>query len=193
MLSTGIGVRGWLEAADAVLLGEQLRTALSDAVLVSRGPKARGAAVTADLDVAWNAPGATSAEVIEHVRGLPVAAGGVAVQLDGAAGSRIADALGRDGIPVIEIPVYRWSLPDDLRPAQSLVRAVCDRRVDAVTFTARPAVDNFVQIAEDLDPAATDRLLDGPRAPGARRAARATGCRCVEDRTPPSGLGHDHG
>jgi uroporphyrinogen-III synthase len=150
VLNTGIGVRGWLEAADSVLIGEDLRRALSSATIVSRGPKANGAAVTADLDVSWNAPNATSDEVLEHLETIGVAGRRVAVQLDGAAGTKMLDGLVRMGADVVPIPVYRWTIPDDLGPAHALVRAVCDRRVDALTFTARPAVENFVAIADSM-------------------------------------------
>jgi len=151
VLTTGIGVRGWLEAAESVLLAQQLRDALSSALLVSRGPKAHGAAITADLDVAWNAPNATSDEVVAYLATLGVGGKRVAVQLDGAAGSTMVDRLGALGAEVVPIPVYRWSIPDDLGPAQSLVRAVCDGRVDALTFTARPAVENFAAIATSMN------------------------------------------
>jgi len=150
VLTTGIGVRGWLEAADSVLLGIELHQALSSALLVSRGPKAHGAAVTADLDVAWNAPNATSEEVLEYLRMVGVAGKRVAVQLDGASGGSMIERLEELGAEVVPIPVYRWSIPDELGPAHSLIRWVCDERVDAVTFTARPAVDNFVAIATSM-------------------------------------------
>ncbi len=151
VLNTGIGVRGWLEAAESVLIGDELRAALASALLVSRGPKAHGAAVTADLDVSWNAPNATSSEVIDHLATVGVNGKRVAVQLDGAAEGSMVDRLRDMGAEVIPIPVYRWSIPDDLGPAQALVRAVCDRRVDALTFTARPAAENFAAIATTMN------------------------------------------
>ncbi len=147
VLTTGIGVRGWLEAADSILLGERLREILGSVTLLSRGPKARGAAITADLEVEWNAASATSDELIDHLHEMGVAGRRVAVQLDGAAGTKLVSALDDMGAVVMQVPVYRWSLPDDVGPAERLVKAVCDRQVDAVTFTARPSVENFVEIA----------------------------------------------
>lgn len=164
VLSTGIGVRGWLEAADSILLGEELRAVLGRCDLVSRGPKARGAAITADLDVTWNAPNATSTEVVEYLKGRGLNGTRVAVQLDGAPGNRLSTLLADLGAEVLAIPVYRWSLPEDVGPAQALIRAACDGRVDAITFTARPAVENFVEIAvamgrvDDLVAACVDRV-----------------------------------
>lgn len=150
LLTTGIGVRGWLEAADALVLGESLRTVLESARLFARGPKATGAAVTAGLQVEWNAPNARSDELIEALSGESLEGRRVAVQLDGAAGAKLGDAVQAMGADVVPVPIYRWSLPDDLGPAERLIRAVCDGRVDAITFTTRPAVDNLMEIASEL-------------------------------------------
>ncbi|MGH3935124.1 MAG: uroporphyrinogen-III synthase, partial [Pseudonocardiaceae bacterium] len=49
VVTTGIGFRGWVEAADGWGLGEALILALRRATLLSRGPKARGAVRAAGL------------------------------------------------------------------------------------------------------------------------------------------------
>ena len=46
--------------------------------------------------------------------------------------------------------MYRWSTPIDLKPAERLIKAVVDRKVDGITFTAKPAVQNFFEIAEAM-------------------------------------------
>ena len=71
----------------------------------------------------------------------------IAVQLDGAGATDLCDAIEAMGADVVRVPVYRWSLPPDPADAERLIRAVVDRRVDAVTFTAKPAVENFFEIA----------------------------------------------
>lgn len=148
--TTGIGMRGWMEAADALLVGEELRVALAGSRILARGPKAQGAAITAGLEIDWNAPGATSAEVVEHLRAEAEPGTRVAVQIDGSPDQQIVRALVEMGLDVVTIPVYRWSLPDDLAPAENLVRAVVDGRVDGITFTARPAVENFGIVAKQM-------------------------------------------
>lgn len=150
LLTTGIGVRGWLEAADAVLIGEQLREALGGARLLARGPKAHGAAITAGLDVEWNAPTATSSELISKLCELAPQGARVCVQVDGDPDRSMVPALQELGFDVIPVPVYRWSLPENCGPAEALVRSVAEQRVDMVTFTARPAAENFTKIAESL-------------------------------------------
>ena len=51
---------------------------------------------------------------------------------------------------LVEVPVYQWALPDDAGPAEDLVRAAVAGEVDAVTFTAQPAVHNLFRIAGGL-------------------------------------------
>ena len=52
IFTTGFGVRTWLEAADALQLGDDLRDLLGQGELLARGPKATGALVAGGLDVA---------------------------------------------------------------------------------------------------------------------------------------------
>ncbi len=150
ILTTGIGVRGWLEAADALLTGEELRAVLSTSRLLVRGPKAHGAAITAGLEVEWNAPTATTGEVIEKLAEIAEPGDRIGVQIDGDPHRSLVPTLTERGYDVEAVPVYRWSLPDDVSPARSLIRGVAERRIDLVTFTARPAAEHFTSIAADL-------------------------------------------
>lgn len=147
LFSTGIGVRGWLEAAESLDLGEQLLDALGRSELLTRGHKAHGAAVTAGLTPAWETPKETTAELIEELGRRKAAGLRVAVQLDGAADAPLARRVAALGADVVPVPVYRWTLPSDAGPPHRLVTAICERRVDAVTFTARPQIENLVELA----------------------------------------------
>lgn len=148
VLTTGLGVRGWLEAADALHLGERLRSTLDGVELFARGPKATGALVTAGFDVAWTAPRARYDDIVDVLADRPDLVGRrIAVQLDGAGAAELCEQIERLGIDVERVPVYRWSLPEDTTAAERLLRAVVERRLDAVTFTAKPAVENFFEIA----------------------------------------------
>ena len=51
--TTGIGFRGWVEAADAAGIAEDLLAVMGTARLVARGPKARGAIQAAGLEADW--------------------------------------------------------------------------------------------------------------------------------------------
>jgi uroporphyrinogen-III synthase len=157
VLSTGIGVRGVVEAAEVLGRAEALVEALGRSKVFARGPKAHGAAVTVGLPVEWSTPSGMSTEILAELvrRGLTGAR--IGLQLDGARSQPLAEALADHGADLVPIPVYRWSLPDDTGPALRLAQAIADRRVDAVTFTARPQIESLCEITE------TDGLLDGMR------------------------------
>jgi uroporphyrinogen-III synthase len=146
---TGLGMRSWLALADCHGLGDALIEALTGAEVLARGPKAAGAALAAGLDVVWRAPTETLAEVIDHVLARPSLDGlRIALQCDG---GRVDDGIGElraRGADVVEVPVYRWHTPDDLRPVERLIGATLAGRVHALTFTSSPALRNFVSAAE---------------------------------------------
>ena len=148
--TTGLGVRGWLEAADALQLGTELREALAQCRVFARGPKAHGAAVTAELSVEWSGKSATTAEVLERIRPEIKPGDRVAVQVDGAPGHPLIGAIEELGANVLTVPIYRWELPADTTRAEVLIRAVAEEKVDGITFTARPAAENFVILAEQM-------------------------------------------
>jgi uroporphyrinogen-III synthase len=148
VVNTGVGVRAWLALADAWGLSDALVASLGRACVLARGPKAAGALLTAGLHVDWRAPSARLDEIVEHLVGRGVAGCRVALQLDGSGdGGEAAERLRRAGADVVAVAAYRWGLPEDLRPARRLAVAVAERRVDAVTFTAAPAVENLFAIA----------------------------------------------
>ncbi|NLV54439.1 MAG: uroporphyrinogen-III synthase, partial [Acidimicrobiales bacterium] len=159
---TALGIRSWFEAADGHGRGDALRGALADARVVARGPKAAGALATVGLDVDWRAPGESSAEVLAHL-GDSVAGRRVAVQRDGAARAFLAETLADRGADVVDVPIYRWELPDDPAPARSLVDAVVTGSVDAVTFTSAAAIGNLFTIAERSGRGGVDALRDALR------------------------------
>lgn len=150
LLSTGIGVRAWFEVAESIDLAEALLDALGRSTVIARGPKAHGAALTNGLKVDWQAATGWASEMVEHLSQIGVAGARIAVQLDGASGAPLAKAVGEIGAVPVAVPVYEWTMPVDTRAAERLVEAMVDGRVDGVTFTARPQVENLTVIAERM-------------------------------------------
>ncbi|MCV2491919.1 uroporphyrinogen-III synthase [Geodermatophilus sp. YIM 151500] len=149
--TTGVGFRGWLEAADAwdLPLVEHLR----DSRVLARGPKARGAIRGGGLTDAWSPPSESSAEVLEHLLSGAegeLAGRRVAVQLHGDPLPDFVAALRATGAEVLTVPVYRWVLPEDVGPLRRLVATVAAGGVDAVTFTSAPAAASLLQLAGEL-------------------------------------------
>ncbi|MGH3775436.1 MAG: uroporphyrinogen-III synthase [Pseudonocardiaceae bacterium] len=150
VVTTGIGFRGWVEAADGWGLGEALVVALRRATLLARGPKARGAVRAAGLTDAWSPPSESSAEVLEHLLAGDLEGVRVAVQLHGEPLPDFVDALGCAGAHVVQLPVYRWVPPDDLGPLDRLLGTVLDGGADAVSFTSAPAAASMLSRADTL-------------------------------------------
>lgn len=148
IFTTAIGARSWHGAAESRNVGDALLHALRRSAVITRGPKAKGAAVTLGLDVQWTAPNARIFEVVDHVKATAPRGCRIALQLDGGTNAYIADQLEDAGFEVVRVAIYRWTLPEDPSPALRLVAAVCERTVDAVTFTASPALRNFFAIAD---------------------------------------------
>jgi uroporphyrinogen-III synthase len=148
--TTGIGFRGWIEAAEGWGLAETLMEHLGRAELLARGPKARGAVRASGLVEAWSPASESSSEVLEHLLGRDLAGVRVAVQLHGEPLPDMVDALRTAGAAVIEVPVYRWVPPDDLEPLRRLVTLIAANQVDAVAFTSAPAAASLLEQAKDL-------------------------------------------
>ena len=149
--TTGVGFRGWLEAADAwdLPLVEHLRGAR----VLARGPKARGAIRGGGLVDAWSPESESSAEVLTHLLSGaegPLEGRRIAVQLHGDPLPDLVAGLRATGAEVVTVPVYRWVLPEDVAPVRRLVGSVVAGAVDAVTFTSAPAAASLLAVADEL-------------------------------------------
>lgn len=147
--NTGVGVRTWFDAADSWGVRDELLAALTGCAVVARGPKAAGAVRRAGLAVAASARSERLQEVGDLVLGLGLRGKRVVLQEHGEESVALRERFVDAGAEVLQLPVYRWRLPEDTASALALIEAVCARRVDAVTFTSAPAARNLVVLAAD--------------------------------------------
>lgn len=164
--TTGIGYRGWVEAADGWGVGEDLLAALGSGTLLARGPKARGAIRASGLVDAWSPPSESSAEVLDHLlagEAGNVAGKRIAVQLHGEPLPDVVEALEIAGAEVVQIPVYRWLPPADLGPLDRLLDCTLAGGVDALAFTSAPAAAGLLARADERGVRAA--LIDALRGP----------------------------
>lgn len=146
--NTGIGIRTLFSQAAEWGVDDDLRQALGRVRILARGPKAAGAVRLAGLQVWWRAPGEQLAEVTAHLLEVGVGGTRVVFQRHGDEREALTPALRAAGAAVTEIEVYRWDLPADDTAVRALVEACCDGSVDAVTFTAAPAIRQLFDVAE---------------------------------------------
>jgi uroporphyrinogen-III synthase len=153
--TTGIGFRGWVEAADNWGLAEQLLESLGSARLLARGPKAKGAMRAAGLREEWSPASESSAEVLDHLLEEGVEGMRIAVQLHGATTEwepipDFCEVMRSAGAEVVPVPVYRWTPPSDLTLIDRMIDLTINAEMDAITFTSAPAVASMLGRAKDL-------------------------------------------
>ncbi len=151
IFQTGVGTRALFDATDALGLTARLLALLASTTVAVRGPKPtgvlRGRGVRMDLSAQ---DPFTTAEVLEMLAQTPVSGRRVVVQRYGVTNAELEGALKARGAAVIEIPTYRWSLPQDTRPLVELMDALDQRRVDAVAVTNAAQVYNLFYLADKL-------------------------------------------
>ncbi|CAM4312657.1 uroporphyrinogen-III synthase [Nocardiopsis rhodophaea] len=137
--TTGIGFRGWVEACETWGQAEPLIASMARSRLIARGPKAKGAIRAAGLTEEWSPPSESSAEVLDYLLSTGVEGLRVAVQLHGEPLPDFCAALRMAGAEVVEVPIYRWTTPEDVGALDRLIDGVTGGGIDAVTFTSAPA------------------------------------------------------
>ncbi|MFI8594909.1 uroporphyrinogen-III synthase [Microbacterium sp. NPDC078428] len=145
--TTGVGFRGWMEAADEAGLHDQLHRALEGAQIVARGPKARGAIQQAGLTADWVAESETSTELGEFLLAEGVSGRRVAVQHHGSGADGLDELFTGHGADVVSLTVYRWGPPPDPEAVRRSVVATGTGDVDAVLFTSAPGAEEWISAA----------------------------------------------
>lgn len=148
VVTTGIGLRGWVEAADAAGLAGELLSVLAGARIVARGPKACGAIQAAGLQADWVAESETSAEILQTLLTDGVAGQRIAIQHHGAGADELDAELAAAGAEVSSLVVYRWGPPPDPQALAASVTAAAGGEIDAVAFTSAPGAQAWLDAAD---------------------------------------------
>lgn len=163
VVTTGIGFRGWVEAADAAGLADALLGVLAQCRIVARGPKALGAIQAAGLQADWVAESETSAEILDSLLTDGVSGQRIAVQHHGAGADGLDTELASAGADVASLVVYRWGPPPDPAVLRASVREAARGEIDAVVFTSAPGAAAWLSAAaqEGVVGALVDRSRRG--------------------------------
>ena len=146
--NTGMGIRMWMSQVEQWGLTEEVHAALRHARIAARGPKAYGALSIAGFDVWWRSPSEQLSDVVQHLIAEGIEGRLVVFQLQGDDREDITERLRGAGAEVLELPVYRWETPSRAERAMELIEMCCERKMDAVTFTAGPQVRSMFELAE---------------------------------------------
>jgi len=147
LVTTGVGMKAWLDRAEEWGLLDRLTDHLGRAEILARGPKSVGALRRRGLRELWAPQSESFDDVLEHLRGRDLTGRRIVVQEHGQSLSMVAHALRRRGASVVTVTVYRVESAADPEPMFHLIDQIADREVDAVTFTAAPAIAALMQAA----------------------------------------------
>lgn len=154
VVTTGIGFRSWLQAADAAGVVAQLLVCLRGARIIARGPKAHGAIKAAGLEPTWVAQGETTAEIREYLLAEGVAGLRIAVQHHGTGSDGVDEDLEAAGAQVRSLLIYGSGPPLDPQLHRQWVSRAASGGADAVLFTSAPAAQAWIATATELTLAA---------------------------------------
>jgi uroporphyrinogen-III synthase len=149
---TGVGQRKLVELIAPIMSREELRAALQTVLVAARGPKAVGGLKELPLHPQVVAPEPHTWE--DLLRALTahtdVRGKRVAIQQYGVPHERLTRALDDAGAEVLQVPVYRWQIPDDVSPIEAVIDALCADQVDGILFTAGPQAGVLLEVAQRL-------------------------------------------
>jgi uroporphyrinogen-III synthase len=166
VVTTGVGLRGWLAAATEWGLADRLTATLSQARIVARGPKATGAIRGAGLREEWSPESESSRDISQYLRDSGISGCRIAVQMHGATDDwdpfpEFLDELRSAQADVIPIRVYRWKPAPAGGEFDQLIQGIAHREFHAVSFTSAPAVAATLMRAAELR--ISGQLLDALR------------------------------
>ncbi|MEO8735229.1 MAG: uroporphyrinogen-III synthase [Edaphobacter sp.] len=151
---TGVGIRALLDIAQTKYKREEFLEALRSVKIGARGPKPVAALRDLKVPVAATAPEpntwremmhALEAEFGDRLSGMRVA-----VQEYGASNPEFLSELTVKCGEVTKVPVYQWTLPEDVGPLRECVLGVANGSVDVVLFMTAVQVIHLFQIAEEM-------------------------------------------
>lgn len=155
ILLTGVGTRAWIDVADRVCgAREPFIEALRRVKVAVRGPKPLG--VLRELQVpAWvTAPEPNTwrelLAAIDAAGGNTLMQARVAVQEYGASNPELLAGLDARGARMTRVPVYQWTLPEDVEPLRAAIRSLAEGAVDVALFTTGTQAVHLLQVAETM-------------------------------------------
>jgi uroporphyrinogen-III synthase len=188
IFQTGVGTQALFAATDFLGITTKLLGLLSKCVVVARGPKPtavlRSRAVRIDRGAAEPY---TTVQVLESLADLPLRGERVVVQRYGETNLELEKALKEKGAEVLEIPTYRWAIPEDTAPIKALIAALARGKVDAAVFTSASQAHNLFALAQKPDELAANlnRTLVASIGPVCSAALKTHGVKVALEASPP--------
>lgn len=188
VFQTGVGTKALFAATDSLGATARFLGFLSAAEVAVRGPKPTAALRARKVRIDRSAAEPfTTKELLEALQDLGLKGERAVVQRHGGANVELDRALEARGAEVAEIPVYRWSLPEDTAPLVGLIAALRRGEVDALAVTNAEQIRNLFAVAKEKDglKESLNRTLVASIGPVASAALREAGVKVGLEAQPP--------
>lgn len=150
---TGAGCRTLFEILETRYSLDAIKATLENTVLVVRGPKPAGVLKSLGFHPQIHVPEPnTWRDILEALDvSYPEGLAGkrVAVQEYGVSNPELLEGLKQRGAQVLPVPVYRWTMPDDLTPLQQLLDQILLKKISVLLITNAVQVDHLMKVVED--------------------------------------------
>jgi uroporphyrinogen-III synthase len=182
VLATGVGLERWLNIANELGRGPELRDGLTRSFVVCRGPKPVAVLKREGLPAHLRAPPPhTTAELLAVLETIEVRDRDAVYVQDGGGSVEVADVLARRGARTQTLKPYEWALPEDVAPLRELVHTILAGRVYALAITTQVQAAHLFQVAsemgktEEITAALNSRVVVAAIGPTSARALERLG------------------
>lgn len=150
LLLTGVGTKALAETLETRYERSAFLDALQKCTIVVRGPKPAAVLREWRVRIDHQVPEPnTWRELLALLdEKAPVSGKTVAVQEYGQPNPELYEGLTERQAKVVAVPVYRWSLPEDVGPLLAAIQATVAGAFDILMFTSAHQLRNVLEVAE---------------------------------------------
>jgi uroporphyrinogen-III synthase len=149
-VSTGSGLRAWLQAAESFGLRADIQELLQRTRTVARGSKSHGALRALGIEPEFVSPKETIDDFCSWLGERLGPRDVLAAQVHGGEVIGTLDALRPRLSRVLTVAPYRWTIPQDTGPVRRVIEQLVTGEVEVLAETSAPSVRNLFIIADGL-------------------------------------------
>jgi uroporphyrinogen-III synthase len=150
---TGVGVRDLVRVVASVMPREEFVEQLKRVTVIARGPKPLAALKELGVPVELTVPEPnTWRDLLDSIdkEDISLRGNGVALQEYGETNRELLAGLVDRGAKVMQVPVYKWDLPEDIEPLASAVGKITRGEIDLALFTTSMQIVHLLKVAKEL-------------------------------------------
>jgi uroporphyrinogen-III synthase len=150
---TGVGTRELARVVDTVTPHEEFVEQLKRVTVIARGPKPVAVLKELGVPVTLTVPEPnTWRDLLEAIdaQKISLRGKGTAVQEYGESNTDLLAGLLDHGAKVMQVPVYKWDLPEDTAPLAGAVGKITRGEIDLALFTTSMQVVHLLKVAREM-------------------------------------------